>query len=191
MRIVAGDWRGRALVAPKGTDTRPTSDRVREAVFSAVGSRIGRFDGISVLDPFAGSGALAFEALSRGAGRAVVIESDRQARDAIARNAATFECTGSLSVLRGDAFVAARRGVAGGPFALLFLDPPYRIVPTQVSQLLEDLAKNGALEDGSLVVYEHAKRELPVWPEGFVATGDRMYGSTAISYATYEGKRPT
>lgn len=191
MRIVAGEWRGRSLVAPKGTDTRPTSDRVREAVFSTVGSRIGGFEGIAVLDPFAGSGALAFEALSRGADRVVAIESDRHARDAIASNAATFGCAGSVSVLSGDAFVAARRGVHGGPFALLFLDPPYRIVPTQVSQLMEDLAKNGTLEDGALVVYEHAKRELPVWPEGFVATGDRMYGGTAISYAAYEGKRPT
>ncbi len=191
MRIVAGEWRGRALVAPKGTETRPTSDRVREAVFSAVGSRTGGFEGIAVLDPFAGSGALAFEALSRGAARAVLIESDRLARDAIGSNAATFGCSDLLSILSGDAFIAARRGVGGGPFALLFLDPPYRIVPTQVSQLMEDLAMSGTLEDGALVVYEHARREMPVWPEGFVATGDRMYGSTAISYATYEGKRPT
>jgi len=191
MRIVAGQWRGRALVAPKGTDTRPTSDRVREAVFSAVQARIGAFDGMAVFDPFAGSGALAFEALSRGASRAVLIEADRQARDAITRNAAALGCAGRLTLSGGDAFAQARTGVRGGPFALLFLDPPYKIVPTQVSQLMEDLAMSGALETGALVVYEHARREVPVWPEGFVAAGDKLYGSTAISYATYEGKRPT
>jgi len=191
MRIVAGQWRGRTLVAPKGTDTRPTSDRVREAVFSAVQARVGALDGMAVLDPFAGSGALAFEALSRGASRAVLIETDRHARDAITKNAAALGSSGLLALSGGDAFVQARTGVRGGPFALLFLDPPYKIVPTQVSQLMEDLASNGSLECGALVVYEHARREVPVWPEGFVAAGDKMYGSTSISYATYEGKRPT
>jgi len=164
---------------------------VREAVFSAVAARIGDFGGIAVLDAFAGSGALAFEALSRGADRAVLIESDRQAMETIARNAETLGCAGKVSVSGGDSFRVASGSVRGGPFALLFLDPPYRIVPTQVSQLMEDLAKNGSLEVGALVVYEHASREVPVWPEGYAAAGDRMYGTTAISYATYEGKQPT
>lgn len=191
MRIVAGQWRGRVLVAPKGSDTRPTSDRVREALFSALQSRMGGLDGIAVLDPFAGSGALVFEALSRGAERAVVIESDRQARDAITRNATRLGCSGRISISDGNAFRLARSGVRGGPFTLLFLDPPYRIVPAQVSQLMQDLAASGALGTGAVVVYEHANREVPVWPEGFVASGDRTYGTTVISYATYEGKRPT
>jgi 16S rRNA (guanine966-N2)-methyltransferase len=190
MRIVAGAWRGRAIVAPKGTDTRPTSDRVREAVFSAMHSRMGTLEGVTVLDPFAGSGALAFEALSRGSARAVVIENDRQARDAIVRNATALDCAGRVSIFSGDAFRIARDGVVGGPFALLFLDPPYKIMPAQVSRLLDDLAARGVLDAGALVVYEHARREVPVWPEGFVACGDRAYGTTSVSYATYEGKRP-
>ncbi len=191
MRIVSGEWRGRSLVAPKGSETRPTADRVREAVFSALLSRMAGLAGIAVLDPFAGSGALAFEALSRGAARAVLLETDRRAREAISRNAAVLECQDRVAVVGDDAFRIARAGVRGGPFALLFLDPPYKIMPTQVSQLVADLASSGALDAGAVVVYEHASREVPVWPEGFVADGDRTYGTTAVSYATYEGKRPT
>ncbi|MDO8949765.1 MAG: 16S rRNA (guanine(966)-N(2))-methyltransferase RsmD [Actinomycetota bacterium] len=191
MRIVAGEWRGRTLLAPKGADTRPTSDRVREAVFSALQSRMGSLAGAAVLDPFAGSGALVFEALSRGADSAVAIDQDRAARDAIARNAVALGCSDSITTLGGDAFRLARGGLHGGAFTLLFLDPPYKIVPALVSQLMEDLAESGALAPGAVVVYEHASRAVPVWPEGFAVTGERTYGTTAISYATYEGKRLT
>ena len=189
MRIVAGEWRGRAIAAPKGSATRPTSDRVREAVFSAVRSRIGDLAGCRVLDAFAGSGALAFEALSRGAVSAVLIEPDRDARDAIARNAAALGASGAVAVLPGDAFRLTGRAINGGPFALLFLDPPYRILPAQVSSLLEGLASAGSLAEGALVVYEHAAGVDPEWPMGFDSQGDRRYGTTAVSYATYEGKQ--
>lgn len=189
MRIVAGEWRGRALEAPKGMQTRPTSDRVREAVFSAVRSRIGDIGGLAVLDAFAGTGAMAFEALSRGAARAVLIEPDRDARTAISRNAQAFGATARVTVVPGDAFKMAEDGrIAGGPFSLLFLDPPYRIVPAQVSRLLEDLSRSGMIAPDALVVYEHARGASPEWPKSFVPQGGRRYGTTEVSYATYEGE---
>ncbi len=189
MRIVAGTWRGREILAPKGATTRPTSDRVREAVFSAVRSRIGDLSGVRVLDGFAGSGALGLEALSRGADSATFIEPDRAARDAIARNAAALGAERLVTVVPGDLFRLGVRMIPGAPFALLFLDPPYRIVPAQVSRLLEDLAGGGSLAPEALVVYEHATGVAPDWPDGFCSQGGRRYGTTEVSYATYEGKR--
>ena len=190
MRIVAGDWRGRTIAAPGGSSTRPTSDRVREAVFSAARSRVGDLSGIRVLDAFAGSGALAFEALSRGAEFALLVEPDREARDAIAKNAAALGAEDRVAVMAGDVFRMAQRPMQGGPFSLLFLDPPYRIVPAQVSRLLEDLSNNGMLAEDALVVYEHSSHASAEWPIGFDPQGDRRYGSTKVSYATFEGKRP-
>ncbi len=189
MRIVAGEWRGRSIGAPVGSATRPTSDRVREAVFSAIRSRIGDLAGVRVLDAFAGSGALALEALSRGAAYAVLIEPDRAARESIERNIAALGARSVVSVVSGDAFALASRPLNGGPFALLFLDPPYRIVPAQVSGFLDDLSKSGSLAEGALVVYEHDRHVTPEWPAGFRTDGDRRYGSTEVSYATYEGKQ--
>lgn len=189
MRIVAGRWRGRALRAPQGTDTRPTSDRVREAVFSAIEARMGDIGGLHVLDAFAGSGALGFEALSRGAQSVVFIEVDRRARDTIVRNAEAFHASPSVTVVAGDVFRLAGAGVQGGPFALLFVDPPYRIVPAQVSRFLEDLSSTGSLTEGALVVYEHAARAVIQWPAGFEPLQERRYGITEVSCARYEGMR--
>ncbi len=187
MRIVAGSWRGRALRAPQGIETRPTSDRVREAVFSAIEARMGDIDGLRVLDAFAGSGAFGFEALSRGARSVVFIESDRRARDTIVRNAEAFHANPSITVIPGDVFALATARLRGGPFALLFVDPPYRIVPAQVSRFLEDLSSAGSLAEGALVVYEHAARGVIQWPAGFEPLQERRYGITEVSYARYEG----
>ena len=119
MRIIAGKWRGRQLEAPPGLGTRPTSDRVRETLFSMLTSRLGSFEGLRVADLFAGSGALGFEALSRGAAHATFVETDTKAATAIRNNAARFGA--DVTVLGGSALALP----ASEPFDLLFADPPY------------------------------------------------------------------
>ncbi|HEY0412459.1 MAG TPA: 16S rRNA (guanine(966)-N(2))-methyltransferase RsmD [Allosphingosinicella sp.] len=119
MRIIAGRWRGRTLLAPPGQATRPTSDRTREALFSMLASRLGTFEGLRVADLFAGSGALGLEALSRGAAHCIFVENDRQAIEAIRRNLAALGAEGEL--LAGS----AEHVRVPGPLDLAFLDPPY------------------------------------------------------------------
>jgi len=119
MRIIAGTWRGRTLEAPAGTDTRPTADRVRETLFSMLASRLGSFEELRVADLFAGSGALGFEALSRGAAQATFVEKDAAAATVIRRNAAKLGA--DVRVLGGSALALPR----SDPFDLIFADPPY------------------------------------------------------------------
>ena len=121
MRIIAGQFRGRPLVTPAGQATRPTADRVREALFSMLASRIGTLEGLRVADLYAGSGALGLEALSRGAAHATFVENDRSAQDAIKANAAKLDIHDRIQVLGGSA-LALPRSV---PFDLIFADPPY------------------------------------------------------------------
>lgn len=121
MRIIAGEWRGRPLIAPKGLDTRPTADRTRETLFSMLASRLGSFEGLRVADLYAGSGALALEALSRGAALAVLVENDRAALLAIEANAAKLGAKGRIQV---RAMSAARLPREAG-FDLVLADPPY------------------------------------------------------------------
>ncbi len=121
MRVIAGKWRGRPLVAPHGTTTRPTGDRTRGTLFSMLYSRFGDFDGLRVADLYAGSGALGLEALSRGAASATFVETDREAIEAIETNLATFGA-------RGQAIIRATSAAAlpkDRPFDLIFADPPY------------------------------------------------------------------
>lgn len=119
MRIIAGTWRGRPLEAPAGTETRPTADRVRETLFSMLASRLGSFEDLRVADLFAGSGALGFEALSRGAAHATFVEKDAAATAAIRRNAAKLGV--EVRVLGVSALALPR----SDPFDLIFADPPY------------------------------------------------------------------
>jgi len=119
MRIIAGKWRGRPLEAPPGLATRPTSDRVRETLFSMLASRLGSLEDLRVADLFAGSGALGFEALSRGAAQATFVESDRAASEMIRRNADKLGA--SVQLLTGSALALPR----SEPFDLVFADPPY------------------------------------------------------------------
>ena len=121
MRIIAGEWRGRAIEAPPGSSTRPTADRVRETLFNMLVSRLGSFDDLRVADLFAGSGALGLEALSRGAGHATFVESDAGATGAIRRNAAKLGASDRIQILGGSALSLPR----SEPFDLIFADPPY------------------------------------------------------------------
>lgn len=121
MRIVAGQWRGRPLAAPVGMDTRPTADRVRETLFSMLISRLGTFEELRVADLFAGSGALGFEALSRGAATATFVERDSKAVAAIRANAARLGAEDRVRILGGSALALPR----SDPFDLILADPPY------------------------------------------------------------------
>jgi 16S rRNA (guanine966-N2)-methyltransferase len=121
MRIIAGQWRGRKLVAPVGLDTRPTADRTRETLFSMLVSRLGSFEGLRVADLYAGSGALAFEALSRGAASAVLVEHDRAALKAFETNAASLGAAAQIAVRA----MSAKRLPRETGFDLVFADPPY------------------------------------------------------------------
>jgi 16S rRNA (guanine966-N2)-methyltransferase len=122
VRIIAGEWRGRKLTAPKGDATRPTADRTRETLFSMLTSRLGDFDGLQVADLFAGSGALGLEALSRGAASCLFVEQDRPALDAIRANITTL---GARDKARVEAGSATQLRAAPQPLDLIFADPPY------------------------------------------------------------------
>jgi 16S rRNA (guanine966-N2)-methyltransferase len=187
MRIVAGQWKGRNLVAPQGRDTRPTSDRVREALFSSLTARLGTdLGGAVVLDLFAGTGALGLEALSRGASRAVLVEHDRGALKAIADNVAALGATDDVSVIAADALgPALTRAGRLGPFSLLFCDPPYRIVQARVAAALARLGRAGSIEFGAALVWEHAAGSRPPIPDGFARESDYRYGDTAVTLLRY------
>ncbi|HUK66380.1 MAG TPA: 16S rRNA (guanine(966)-N(2))-methyltransferase RsmD [Anaeromyxobacteraceae bacterium] len=173
MRIVAGSARGRVLSAPRGTRTRPTSDKVRAAVFNLLGQF---FEGGHVLDLYAGSGALSLEALSRGCARALCVEEDRAAAEVIARNARSCGFSDRVEVRHARVEDVVPR-LPGAKFALAFLDPPYAMGPEEALHLVPPL-----LEGGGRVVAEHDRRRPP--PERFgplVILERRTYGETGIS----------
>ncbi len=173
MRIVAGSRKGHTIHAPKGRETRPTSDRVRENTFNLIGP----VDGASVLDLFAGSGALGLEALSRGAARAVFVESDRDAARTIERNLDKLRLSGA-TVLQRDAVQAlTAEAQAGRRYDLVLVDPPYGAYPSLQMTLSRYLPAVLA-EDGVLVVETDAREE----PELPLATRtSRTYGGTRVT----------
>jgi 16S rRNA (guanine966-N2)-methyltransferase len=172
MRVIAGAYKGRRLQAPAGSETRPTSDRVREALFSILGD----VSGDRVLDLYAGSGALGIEALSRGAAGAVFVERDRRAADAIRANLRTVGHS-SAKIHAGDALAWLARAHAEGPFDLVFADPPYSSA-TQAGDRLSELLPP-LLTQTSLIVTESDKR-APL--ELMLPLVDvRTYGDTRIA----------
>jgi 16S rRNA (guanine(966)-N(2))-methyltransferase RsmD len=171
LRVVAGQYRGRRLRVAPGETTRPTADRVREALFSILGDRV---EDARVLDLFAGSGALAIEALSRGAASAVLVDSDRGAVDAIRANLEAIGDTGA-TVDRADALRWLRR--ASGEFDLVFLDPPYSSARTLAGDLSQALP--AVLSKNALIVSESDKRyPLAI---AFPLEDERTYGGTRIA----------
>ncbi len=178
MRVVAGRYRGRALAAPRGGSTRPTSDRVREALFSIIGS----VEDLHVLDLFAGSGALGIEALSRGAASATFVDSSRAAVAAIRANAAMVEDAGRVRVVAAD-WQAALRGerAARRTYGLCLVDPPYSVLSRVAGRLGPALTP--VLSAGATLVVEHAAAAGPVEIDDLLvgARTDRTYGGTAIA----------
>jgi len=180
LRVIAGTAGGRKLVAPKG-EARPTTDRLKEALFSSLGARV---HDATVLDLYAGSGALAIEALSRGAGRAVLVDSDLAATAAIRANLATtgFEDSARIERIAVERFVTAP--IRDAPFDLVFLDPPYELASAVVAEVLAALAATGALTDDATVVVERAKDGEPVvLPAGWGIEKERAYGDTLLVVA--------
>jgi 16S rRNA (guanine966-N2)-methyltransferase len=179
MRIVTGKHRGRRLATPADRNIRPTSDRIREAIFDILSHRLfaGRFDGAMVLDVFAGTGAMGCEALSRGAARATFLDSESAAIRLVEQNVRHLGEAENVLVLRRD---ATRPGKAPLPHDLVFTDPPYRsgLAPAT----LEALAQERWLAPGALVVLELASDETPEPPTGFTEIDQRRYGGTTVHF---------
>jgi 16S rRNA (guanine966-N2)-methyltransferase len=184
MRVIAGNARGRKLVAPKTMRVRPTADRVKESLFSILLSRLGEFEGMRVLDICAGTGNLGIEALSRGASYAVFIDSHQESADTIRKNLEITRFTECAKVVLQDAAPALKwvsRGEA--PFHLIFLDPPYHQGLT--TRVLELLADSPLVDAGTTVVAEFSsKEEIPRSFGRLRETERRVYGDSALSFLT-------
>jgi 16S rRNA (guanine966-N2)-methyltransferase len=178
MRIVGGRFRGKQLTAPSDDAIRPTADRVRESVFNILASRLGpSFDGLKVLDLFAGTGALGLEALSRGAAGVTFVDTGAKARGLIRDHIEVFGAGGVARLLRRDATALGPAGTMG-PFHLVFLDPPYG--KGLGERALVSLREHGWLApDATLVLEESADATLAL-PDGFVLDDRRVYGAAAV-----------
>ena len=180
MRIVGGKFRGKTLLSPTDESIRPTADRVREAVFNILGSRIGpSLDGVRVLDLFAGTGAMGLEALSRGAVGAVFVDTGAEARGLIRDHIEAFGVAGVAKLLRRD---ATALGPAGSmrPFNLLFLDPPYR--QGLGERALQSAREGNWIAPGATIVLEESAEAELALPPGFVLDDRRAYGAAAVYF---------
>jgi 16S rRNA (guanine966-N2)-methyltransferase len=179
MRITGGRLAGRRLLVPRG-EVRPTADRVRESLFA----RLGDLAGKRVLDLFAGSGALGFEALSRGAANVVFADRSSDALTTVRKNAESLAVRDSIDLRRGEARAVLRR-LAGTRFDLVFLDPPY--TGGGLEPALRALAPAGLLAPEALVVVETDRRHLPAPVPGLAAIDERRYGDTVITWFVPRG----
>jgi 16S rRNA (guanine966-N2)-methyltransferase len=204
-RVIAGEAGGRRLAVPDGRDTRPTSDRAREGLFSTIVSMLGSLAGTRVRDLYAGSGAVGLEALSRGADHVLLVEQGARATRVIRENIEAIGLPGAVlaadrvervlargpAPAGGQASTAPAGGQAstvGGRYDVVFADPPYALADTAVSQVLSLLADQAWLAPGALVIVERATRSGPVsWPDGFVPDKTRRYGEATFWYGLGPG----
>jgi len=184
MRIVAGKFGGRTLAAPQGAAVRPTSDRVREAIFNILAHGIGgfAFEGTGVLDLFAGTGALGLEALSRGAAHCLFVEEAAPARAAIRRNVEALGLTGITKIFRRDATDLGAAGRHGGA-GLAFVDPPYG--KGLAERTLISLFGGGWLAAGAVVVIEEGKSARLALPPPYLPIDQRTWGETQVLYVRF------
>ena len=180
-RIIGGRVGGRRIATPRGVSTRPTSDRVREALFSAIESWCGSLSGLRFLDLYAGSGAVGLEAWSRGAGVVTMVEQDRRTASMISANAR------ELGFKRAEVVTAAVAGtlarIPSAPYDVVFLDPPYACPDDEVAADLAALRDQDWLVPGAMVVVERGSRGLePAWPNGFSGSREKKYGETVLWY---------
>lgn len=183
MRIVAGSLKGRSIVTPEGQGTRPTSDRARQAVFNVLehAAWAEPLDGMRVMDLYAGSGALGFEAISRGAAFALFVEMDEDARGAIRENADAYGVMGRTRVHRRSAIdLGGRPGSDGETFDLAFLDPPYR--KGLGEQTLLRLLEGNWLRPGAVVVFERGSDEPEIDTPGYERLDARDYGAARVLF---------
>jgi 16S rRNA (guanine966-N2)-methyltransferase len=174
LRIIAGTWRGRVIEAPPGDATRPTADRVRETLFSMLVSRLGSFEDLRVADLFAGSGALGFEALSRGAASAAFVERDAKAAAAIKRNALKLGASDRIQIFGGSALRLPR----ADPYHLILADPPYAV--GSGSAAVEAVASAGWLAPGGWLSVETARGD-EVAPGEFELEATRNVGRALVT----------
>ena len=175
MRIIAGDWRGRNLKAPKGDATRPTADRTRETLFSMLTSRLGSFEGLQVADLFAGSGALGLEALSRGAAHCLFVEQDRTALDSIRANIASLDARDRTRV---EATSVMQLRARAEPLDLILLDPPYATGAGEVA--LDRLLRLGWIGEATWMALETAASEA-VDVKGLAVEAERRVGKAKLT----------
>ena len=180
-RIIGGSAGGRRIDTPRGTSTRPSSDRVREALFSAIESWCGSLQGLRFLDLYAGSGAVGLEAWSRGAGVVTLVEQDRRTASLITANAKALGFAKANVVVASVAATLARPHVA--PYDIVFLDPPYPTTDEEVDDNLGSLSPEWVVPGGMVVVERSSRSRGPVWPDGFTDTRGRKYGETTLWYA--------
>ncbi len=182
-RIISGVAGGRRLRTPPGATTRPTSDRVREALFSRLEHR-GLLEGTHVLDLYAGSGALGLEAASRGAASVLLVESHAAAAGVIAANIAVVGSPGAR-LLRDTVERALRAGPPGGTRRdLVLIDPPYDVTDEALGVVLSALVEHDWLAPDAFVVVERSRRSpQPTWPEGLELSGEKRYGDTTVWFA--------
>lgn len=182
MRVIAGTAKGHPLTAPRGERTRPTADRVKEALFSSLQPRL--LDA-SVVDLFAGSGALGIEALSRGAAHVLFVEKAPAALDHLRRNLGTTGVEDRATVVRDDVMRTLADTPVGAPFDIALLDPPYDLTSAALEAVLAAVATH--LADGGLVVVERASRSGAIpWPDPLKPGRSRRYGDTVLHDATLE-----
>lgn len=189
-RIIAGSAKGRRLSTPKGANTRPTTDRTREALFSALASWFDTADadaerqltGMSVLDLYAGSGAVGLEAASRGADAVVLVEADRPTARLIETNAATAGLRVDVRPARAATYVSG----AGRAFDLVFLDPPYDVPTEEVESLLAGVVDTCLAPRGLVVVERSGRNRAPDFPEAFTDTWQRSYGETTLYFGALD-----
>jgi 16S rRNA (guanine966-N2)-methyltransferase len=187
LRIVGGQFRGRVLAAPAHEGTRPTSDRVREAVFNILAHGVPGFalEGARVIDLFAGTGALGIEALSRGSALCLFVEQEAEARAVIRRNVETLGLTGITKIFRRDATELGPAGRNGG-FTLAFLDPPYG--QGLAERALASAAQGGWVSPGAIAVIEERKGAVIELPTEFEAIDQRSWGDTQAVLARFVGR---
>jgi 16S rRNA (guanine966-N2)-methyltransferase len=175
MRIIAGQHRGRNLVTVRDHSVRPTTDRAKQTIFDILSNRID-FDGIDVLDLFAGSGSLGLEAISRGAGQVTFVDKSQQSLQTLETNVRTLGCSEQCTSYSADVFWYLKN--ARRSFDLVFVDPPYRL--ERIADLPAELYASEALKDGTLVVMEHSK-ESPVAPsESMYEITRKLFGQTTV-----------
>jgi len=179
-RIVAGAAGGRRLAVPPGRNTRPTSDRTREALFSALAA-LTDLDGARVLDLYAGSGAVGLEALSRGAAHALLVEADPRAARVLRDNASTLSLAGAQ--VRADRVERLAEDTPDAPYDVVFADPPYALAADELAAVLSNLAEHGWFTRDAVVVVERASRDPEwLWPKPLVRLRTRRYGEGTLWY---------
>jgi 16S rRNA (guanine966-N2)-methyltransferase len=181
-RIVAGTLGGRRLVAPAGAGTRPTSDRVREALFSTLASMVD-LEGARFADLYAGSGAVGLEAVSRGAAHVLLVESDPRAARVIRGNVRVLGAAPAARLVAGKVATVLAAPPEGGPYDVVFADPPYAVAGDEVGAVLAALVGNGWLAPDAVVVVERATRSgPPPQVEGVTPERGRRYGESTLWY---------